>query len=407
MEEVPETSTATAGDGRPIIDRLGELERSRSRLVFEQYRLIVDLLRTRVTERIVAGVPQSRWEAGVAAEVAAALRVSTHRATGMLSRARMVATDLPATNSRLQVGDLSPEAVDVIIAGTSHLEPAQRRQADDALCGELFTAGGLGLGRLFDRVRETAYRIDARATVDRIAQAAKDRRVTIRPAPDCMARVSILLPVAQGVGVYAALKASADQLAGVVEEERTRGQIMADTAYARLTGRDVADGQPATVNLTIPAPVLLGDQPGVAHVRGGGVLPAEIARHLIGTAARKSVAWVRRLYVTPSSGAVVGMDSTARLFPDGLGEVIAARDGYCRTPYCDAPIAHIDHIRPHAKGGPTSGENGQGLCAACNYAKEADGWSSRTVTDPSGRHTVETRTPTGHAHRSTAPPTAA
>jgi hypothetical protein len=29
--------------------------------------------------------------------------------------------------------------------------------------------------------------------------------VTIRPAPDCMTYVTALLPVAQGVGVYAAL----------------------------------------------------------------------------------------------------------------------------------------------------------------------------------------------------------
>ncbi|MDQ6752497.1 MAG: hypothetical protein M3017_03565, partial [Actinomycetota bacterium] len=43
-----------------------------------------------------------------------------------------------------------------------------------------------------------------------------------------------------------------------------------------------------------------------------------------------------------------------------------------------------------------------GLCERCNQAKEAPGWSSRPRPGP--RHTVETRTPTGHTYRSTAPP---
>ncbi|GIZ96096.1 HNH endonuclease [Tsukamurella sp. TY48] len=361
----------------------------------------------RVCERIAAGVAQDRWETGVAAEIGLALRVSPHRAASMVNRARVLAADLPATSARLRDGDVSPEAVEVIISGLSHLEPRLRTEADTALCGEIFEASGLGLRRLQDTVRQAAYRLDARATVDRIGQAATDRRVTIRPAPDCMARVSILLPVAQAVGVYAALKTTADAVFGAPGEARSRAQIMADTAFARLTGRDAAAGQPVTVNLTIPAAVLLGDQPGTAHLANGGTLPAEIARHLIGTATEHAVAWVKRLYVRPESGAVVAMDSRARLFPAGLAEVIAARDRYCRTLYCEAPIAHTDHIVAHTKGGPTNVENGQGLCAACNYAKEAAGWTSRTVTDPTARHTVETRTPTGHVHRSTAPPQAA
>ena len=410
MDEEHESGSA-AGDGGDVggsvVAGLAGLERARARVISDQYRLIAELLRVRVCERIAAGVAQDRWETGVAAEIGLALRVSPHRAASMLNRARVLAADLPATAARLRDGDVSPEAVEVIIAGLSHLEPRLRTEADTALCGETFGAAGLGLRRLQDRVREAAYRLDARATVDRIGQAAKDRRVTVRPAPDCMARVSILLPVAQAVGVYAALKTAADGVFGAPGEVRSRAQIMADTAFARLTGRDVAKGQPVSVNLTIPAAVLLGDQPGTAHLANGGTLPAEIARHLIGRATEHAVAWVKRLYVQPESGAVDALDSRSRLFPAGLAEVIAARDRYCRTPYCDAPIAHTDHIVAHARGGPTSVENGQGLCAACNYAKEATGWTSRAVTDPSGRHTVETRTPTGHVHRSTAPPQAA
>ncbi|MBS4104798.1 DUF222 domain-containing protein, partial [Tsukamurella paurometabola] len=125
-----------------------------------------------------------------------------------------------------------------------------------------------GLRRIADLVKKLAYELDARGTVDRNAAAEKDRTVTIRPLPDGMARVSLLLPVAQGVGVYAALRLHADTLVGVAGDLRTRGQIMADTAFARITGREAAAGQPVLVNLTIPATVLLGDRPGTAHLDG-------------------------------------------------------------------------------------------------------------------------------------------
>ena len=41
------------------------------------------------------------------------------------------------------------------------------------------------------------------------------------------------------------------------------------------------------------------------------------------------------------------------------------RDQTYRTPYCDAPIRHADHVRPHSGRGPTAIDNGQGLCVAC------------------------------------------
>ncbi|WP_259140989.1 HNH endonuclease [Tsukamurella ocularis] len=383
------------------------MERQRCRTVFEQYRLAAELLRERVCERVAAGLPQDRWQQGVAAEVGLALHVAPNTAAKFVHRAVELEKTMPHTRARLREGDLTPEAIPVIIGGLAHLDASDRHVADAQLCTDPATLAGMGLKQLAARVEQVAYRLDAEATVDRNASAEKDRTVTIRPLPEGMARVSLLLPVAQGVGVYAALRKHAANLIGIGADLRTRGQIMADTAFARITGREAAAGQPVTVNLTMPATVLLGDRSGTAHLDGGGTMPAEIARNLIGRATAAGVAWVKRLYVAPESGAVVGMDSRARCFPDGLAEMIRARDRYCRTPYCDAPIAHTDHVVPHAAGGPTEFQNGQGLCAACNYAKEATGWTSRVVPDASGRHTVVTRTPSGHHHRSTAPDQAA
>lgn len=386
-----------------VIERLRAAELARCRIVFEQYALAVELLRTRVCERIAKGITQNRWQLGVAVELGLALQMSPNRAAAILTRATELHKNMPHTLARLQEGEISPEAVPILVCELSHLDARLRRQADEDLCADAATLSGLGLNRVQDKVKQIAYSLDAQATVDRIAKADKDRRLSIRPAPDAMGRLSLLMPVAKAVGAYASVKKAADALVGVVGEVRTHAQIMADLAFERLTGRTAAEGPAVTVRLTVPASVLLGGKPGTAHLDGGGTIPGEIARKIVGTATGTGAAWMKRLYVSPGNGSVVGMDSKARRFPQGLAEVIAARDRYCRTPYCEAPIAHTDHVRPHAAGGDISSDNGQGLCAACNYAKEADGWYSTVVPDPSGRHTVETRTPGGRSYRSTAP----
>ena len=68
-------------------------------------------------------------------------------------------------------------------------------------------------------------------------------------------------------------------------------------------------------------------------------------------------------------------------------------------------------------GGPTSADNGQGLCAACNHTKELPGWAATRETSPPGPdfahpdstaagspHTVRVATATGHAYYLTPPP---
>jgi len=85
-----------------------------------------------------------------------------------------------------------------------------RRTLDAELCAEVSRLEGMGDARIVAAAKEIAAGLDAQAVVHRAAKAQADRRVTIRPAPDCMTYVTALLPVAQGVGVYAALKRSAD-----------------------------------------------------------------------------------------------------------------------------------------------------------------------------------------------------
>lgn len=233
--------------------------------------------------------------------------------------------------------------------------------------------------------------------------------MTVRPAPDTMTYLTGLLPVAQGVAVHAALGRDADALRAR-GDSRGRGQLMADLLVARVTGADLVPDAPTPVpvlvNLTMSDSTLLGGHaPGQLGADGVApdLLPAETARLLLARTLTADVgAWIRQLYVN-HTGRLIGMTSKQRLFADGLADFLSVRDlGICRTPFCDAPIRHRDHVISVSDGGVTTADNGQGMCEACNHAKQAPGWRQTAADDL--RHSVETVTPSGHRYRSTAPP---
>ena len=275
------------------------------------------------------------------------------------------------------------------------------------------------------QVRAVVYRVDAQAVVDRARIAESQRRVTLRPAPDTMCHLTATLPVAEGVAALATLTRAADS-AKADGDERTRGQVMADTLVARVTGREAADNVPVEVQVVIGDRALLAGDNTPGQVPGYGPVPAHWARDLIAKTGQtpprtrhgdtsessQAMVWLRRLYTHPDNGTLVAMDSSRRLFGGALRRFLITRDGgTCREPWCDAPIRHLDHVMDHARGGPTTTDNGQGTCVRGNVVKQTPGFTSRVVDHPpddypsrSRGHTVEVTTPTGHRYYSTAPP---
>ncbi|MBB3091243.1 hypothetical protein FHS12_004208 [Nocardioides albus] len=255
----------------------------------------------------------------------------------------------------------------------------------------------MGPRQLENAAKKLAITLDQESVVNRTASAEKDRRVSVRPAPDTLTWLGALLPVKDGVAVYAALDqaAKAAQAAG---DERTRGQVMADTLVDRVTGRAGADAKPRIeVKIVMTADALANDSNQPAMVEGYGPVPAGWAREAL----TEAEVFVRRLFTDPA-GQLVAMESRSRKAPDGLAEFITTRDGgICRTVGCDAPIRNIDHVERHADGGETRAENLQGLCERCNQAKEALGWQARPGPDGS----IVTITPTGHTYVSPPPET--
>ena len=145
-------------------------------------------------------------------------------------------------------------------AGIGLLTVEDRRTLDAEMCADVAGLDGKGDKRIEAEAKKIAYRLDPQAVVDRAAKAEADRTVTIRPAPDTMAYVTVLLPVAKGVGAYAALRRAAD----TTYDGRSRGQVMADTFFERVTARPADAAEPIAVNLVITDETLLGgdDTPG-------------------------------------------------------------------------------------------------------------------------------------------------
>jgi len=357
-------------------------------------------------EQADRGVPTAQLGRGVAAQIALARRESPHRAQQHLGLAKILRAELPETMKAFRAGRITEWKATLVARETACLRLHDRAAIDAELAGNPDRIEAMGDGELVAEARRLAYRLDPASFVERRRRAEAERRVTLRPAPDVMTQLSALLPVKAGVALYAVLTREADRRRAE-GDQRSRGQLMADVLVDRVlhpqSGEDSARGAGVMINLVVSDRVLWGDSEEAGHVDGYGPVPADLARELAFGSDLDDLGrrWFRRVYTDPATGSLVAMDSTARLMPGALARVLRLRDRTCRTPWCDAPIRHSDHVRAVVDGGETSERNGQGLCEACNHAKQAMGWQARP--SPGARHTVEITTPTGHTHRSRAP----
>ncbi|MGO4592159.1 HNH endonuclease [Paenarthrobacter sp. 2TAF44] len=421
-----------AAASNELIDQIRGLEDVKSAIAALQARASVAFDLAQRREQASAGVSSAEQGQGVGAQIALARRESPNKGSRLLGLAKALVSEMPRTMAALETGHLNEWRATLLVKETACLSVEDRVAVDEELAPDTGTFDGAGDKTIIAAAKAAAYRRDPRSVTQRAAHAASERHVSLLPAPDTMTILTALLPVAQGVAAYAALTRHADS-ARSGGDTRTRGQVMADTLTERLTG--TPDGiSGVNVQLVMTDRTLFQGDSEPARLQGYGIVPAEWARTLIagepagaeakdgagaGAAGQAEVSaeskvspksnegkdfrvLLRRLYTAPSSGELLAMDSKARLFPPGMRRFIETRDDTCRTPYCDAPIRHIDHIVPWHNGGATSLANGAGLCEACNHTKENPGWNTQTL--PGGRHELEVSTPTGHRYKTTAPP---
>ena len=390
------------------IDQLRGLEELKAAAAAAQARVTAALDESVRAERAARGVPASERGRGIGAQVALARRDSPSRGGRHLGLARALVSEMPHTLGALSDGSISEWRATLLVRETACLSREDRCRVDAELCADPATLAGLGDRAVGDAARRAAYRIDPRSVVVRTNRAESERGVTLRPAPETMSYLTGLLPVPQGVATYAALSAAADE-ARAAGDPRSRGQLMADTLVERVTGQAMASATPVTVNLVMTERSLLAGDDEPAEIVGYGPVPAGTARDLLRRHTEvddpAGQAWLRRVFTHPTTGELVALQSRSEAFPPALRQLLVLRDRTCRTPWCDAPVRHADHVRRRADGGETTADNGQGLCEQCNYVKEAPGWAAAEHASSSpGHQVVETSTPTGHHYRSRPPP---
>ncbi len=414
-----------AADGE-LIDQITELEKIKAACAAAQAALTLAFHTSRTRGLSSTELRNEGTHRSINAQIALARRDSPVRGGRHVGLARALIREMPHTYTALRTGQISEWRATLLTRETACLTAADRTAVDTELAGRLATMGDQQTAAAAAHI---AQRLDPANCAKRHRKASTERRVSIRPAPDTMTYLTALLPVAHGVAVYAALTRHADT---TYDDPRSRGQLMADELVHRIThhttGNNDADtagpannnpddastaradsGESGTVpvgttidiHLVMTDRTLLDNDPEPAHLTGYGPIPAPLARRIIRGADPTTKIFIQRLYTNPRTGHLLTGDTTRRLFPPAARNYLISRDQTCRTPWCNAPIRHADHITAHHHGGPTTITNGQGLCENCNHTKQAPGWQHQPPTDD--HTTITITTPTGHTHHSPPP----
>lgn len=409
-------------DPDALLDGVAAAERLRSRTDAVQMRASVAFRDARIAQQRRDGIAREAVGKGLAHELALARHASPARTGNQLALDRVIVETLPRTMRLLARGEISRWSADEVAKAVICLEDEDRARVDAAVAEQLpeispRRAGGMARAR--------ADELDQQAALARNEREVGDRHVSIRPVSDAVVRVSAVLPLVEGVAVFKTLEdaASSARAAGVVG---TRGQHMADAMFRRITGLEHPEDADVEIQLLMTDRALLAGGEDTAWVDGHPV-PAEIARRLAlaapdetGPADQKVSAdparSIRRLYTDPISGRLRGADASRRRFTGDERRFVEIADQHCRTPFCDAPARHIDHVLRYADGGETVVANGVARCESCNYLMELPGWSGSLEdaapcgSDPpipppdrAPSRTYEITTPMGRSYASTAP----
>ncbi len=343
------------------IDQLQALTRLSNAIAGRQARIGVAFEDSQRATAAAAGVPMTRQGRGIATQISMAMRTRPHQAQRFLATSRRLLDHLPTTTAALTSGRIPWIRAEAVATGTEGLPPETQEDIDEQLGQQPTVLEDAPISELGGTIRSLADAHDPGAANARRATARAGRRVTLRPDRDGMAWLSTLLPVEQGVAVYAALRAEAEKQVAAGQAGGVH-HAMTDTLVQRVTGAASAEAIPVAVNLVMTDTALLHGGTDPARLEGHGPVPASLGRDLVRRGLDKLdqrdkldeqiKLTLRRLYANPRTGQLVAMESRARLFPKALAGFIAMRDQYCRTPSCGNRIRHTDHIRAHADGGP-------------------------------------------------------
>jgi len=400
-----------------LIPKLVQTRREMARLHAEEAHLLAEA--RRIADEWAAEADPAAKSASefphrsVAAEIAAAWRVSDRTVQRQVDDAATLVNGFPETHAALASGEISVAHARVIVASGAIVERAELRSEFEA--SVLDYAKSESASRLTPIAKRRAAWFAETAFEDRHRRARESRRVWVDDLDDGVSALHLIGPTAL---VHAARDrltqfahavrskhgsdaATGDPAADTVaepksEDTRTLDQLRADVMLDLiLAAGPVAHDSGlaaihATVSVTVPVLALIDD--GIrdpfeqSSLDGHGPIDADTARMLAGAAS----GWDRVL-THPITGAVLGVD---RYTPsEQLRRHLRIRDQHCRFPGCRMPTrrSDIDHTFDHALGGTTSAANLAHLCRRHHTLKHQTAWT--VVQLPGG--VLEWTSPTG------------
>jgi hypothetical protein len=324
------------------------------------------------------------WDS-IAAELAAALRISRALASSYMRDAEVLRERLPKVGECLAAGDINYAMFNVIAHRTALITDEKALAAVDAQVALRAPRWpSLTRGRLAMRVDAIVLHVD-RDAIRRTNKEVKDRYLNVSESMSGISEVYGNVFASTAV----ALDRRLNELAGTVCEAdpRTAAQRRADALAAVIAGADqmaCTCGDSACVemrgrmrnrNLVIH---VVAEQ---ASVEGTGTAPGYMAGvdELIPpqVVAELAKSATLRPLTFPALAEPRYTPSTA------LTDFVRCRDLTCRAPGCDEPAMHcdIDHTIPYADGGATHPSNLKCLCRKHHLIKTFWGWRDKQLAD--------------------------
>jgi hypothetical protein len=376
---------STTGESAALLEHARATARTEAQATARRLNVIADLMNLRDRQygdraEWVADL----WDA-IAAELAAALRVSRALASSYMSDAEVMRERLPKVGDCLADGDINYAMFRVIAYRTALITDEKALAAVDAQVAmraprwPSLTRGNLGI-----RVDSIVAEVD-RDAIRRTNKEVKDRYLNVSESVPGIAEVYGNVFASTG----RALDRRLDELAGTVCEAdpRTKAQRRADALAALVAGDDrlmctcgdsdcmERRGRMRNRNVVIHvvAEQATVDGRGITpgYMAGAdGLIPAEVVAELAKSATLRPL-------VVPAAGEPHYIPSAK------LGEFVRCRDLTCRAPGCDEPAVScdVDHTVPYADGGPTHPSNLKCVCRKHHLLKTFWGWRDKQLAD--------------------------
>jgi hypothetical protein len=394
---------STTPESAALIDQICSSARAENRAAAAGLGAVGELFGYRLTRCSDTEEWAVDTEEAVAAEVAAALRISQDLAGSRLRYARAMRERLPQVGEVFKAGDIDFRMFATIVYRTDLITDDEVLAAvDEQLAVNVARWPSMSRARLAGQVDKIVGRVDADA-VRRRKERQADRQVWIADLEEGgVSQINGSLATPDGH----ALDKRLDALAATVCEHdpRSRQQRRADALGALAAGADRLGcrcGRPDCTAGKQPAatPVVIHMIAEDATIGGSGLTPASlvgadglIAPELVADIAKsaKLAPLVHPADAAPEAGYVPSK---------GLADFVRCRDLTCRWPGCDRPAydCDVDHTIPYADGGPTHASNLKCYCRTHHLVKTFWGWRDQQLPDgtviltsPSGQTYVTT-----------------